>query len=160
MAGLLIWQGAVSGEIEKMTTDHINLDEGKVYIKESNSGSRRHLELHPRQYKIFETYINESRKQQLKIESDKLLIGSRGTPVTKDLIHYVISTFKPLFPDRNLTPETIRQSVISNWINERRFPLEQVQLMAGHRWISTTERYRQTPADEKRLIINRLHPLA
>jgi site-specific recombinase XerD len=160
VVSLLIYQALQSQEIENLKVQHINLDEGRVYVKESKSGSRRHLELHPKQYKIFESYINESRKELLKIESDKLIVGSRGTAVSKDLVHYLVSTFKPLFPDRNLTPETIRQSVISNWINERRFPLEQVQLMAGHRWISTTERYRQTPADEKRLIINRLHPLA
>jgi hypothetical protein len=44
----------------------------------------------------------------------------------------MIKTFKLLFPDRNLTAESIRQSVISNWLNEKRFSLEQVQLIAGH----------------------------
>lgn len=159
MASLLIYQGLQIGEIADLKVQHINLDTGKVYIKESKSGMRRHLELHPKQYRIFEVYINESRKDLLQVESDKLFISTRGMPITKDDAQYLVRTFRPLFPDRNLNCETIRQSVISNWLNEKRFPLEQVQLMAGHRWISTTARYRQTPADEKRLIINRLHPL-
>lgn len=159
IASLLIYQGLGIQELSNVKVHHVNLDTGKVYIKESKSGVRRHLELHPKQYRIFETYIHESRKELLKVESDMLLIGIRGLPITKDDIRYVVETFKPLFPDRNLNPENIRQSVISNWLNEKRFPLEQVQLMAGHAWISTTARYRQTPADEKRLIINRLHPL-
>jgi integrase/recombinase XerD len=123
-------------------------------------GLRRHLEMHPKQYGFFESYINESRKQLLKIESNLLFISTRGIPSGKDDIRYVVETFKHLFPDRNLNPESIRQSVISIWLNEKRFPLEQVQLMAGHKWISTTVRYRQAPTDERRLIINRLHPLA
>ena len=159
ITSLLIYQGLQTQEITNLKVQHINLDEGRIYVKESKSGTRRHLEMHPKQYKIFENYIQESRKELLKEDSDMLIIGIRGLPITKDDVHYVIQTFKPLFPDRNLTPESIRQSVISNWLNERRFPLEQVQLMAGHRWISSTAKYRQTPQDEKRLIINRLHPL-
>jgi integrase/recombinase XerD len=159
IASLLIYQGLQLQELVNLKVKHVNLDNGKVYIKESKSGIRRHLELHPKQYRIFEIYINESRKELLKEESDMLLIGMRGSPITKSDISYVIKTFKLLFPDRNLTAESIRQSVISNWLNEKRFPLEQVQLMAGHAWISTTARYRQTLADEKRQIINRFHPL-
>ncbi len=160
IVSLLIYQALQSQEIENLKVQHINLDEGRVYVQASTNGTRRHLDLHPKQYKIFDSYINESRKALLKTQSDKLIVGTRGTAVSKDLVHYVISTFKPLFPDRNLTPESIRQSVIANWINERRFPLEQVQLMAGHAWISTTEKYRQTPADDRRAIVNRFHPLA
>jgi integrase/recombinase XerD len=159
IVSLLIYQALQIQELENLKVQHINLDEGRVYIQSTPSGTRRHLELHPKQYKIFDSYINESRRELLKIESDKLIVGTRGTPITKDQVHYIISTFKPLFPDRNLTPENIRQSVIANWINEKRFPLEQVQLLAGHAWISTTEKYRQTSADDKRAIINRFHPL-
>lgn len=159
MASLLIYQGLQIREIADLKVQHINFDSGRVYIKESKSGMRRHLELHPKQYKMFDEYINESRKELLHVESDMLFISVRGVPITKDDVQYLVKTLRPLFPDRNLNCETIRQSVVSNWLNEKRFPLEQVQLMAGHRWISTTLRYRQTPADEKRLIINRLHPL-
>lgn len=160
IVSLLIYQALQIQELENLKVQHINLDEGKVYVQATPSGKRRHLDLHPRQYKIFDSYINESRRELLKIESEKLIVGTRGTPITKDQVHYIISTFKPMFPDRNLTPEAIRQSVIANWINERRFPLEQVQLMAGHAWISTTEKYRQTSADDRRAIVNRFHPLA
>lgn len=159
IVSLLIYQGLQIQEIANLKVKHIHLDEGRIYVKESKSGSRRHLEMHPKQYKIFESYIHESRKDLMKTETEFLILGIRGLPITKDDVHYVIQTMKPYFPDRNLTPDAIRQSVISNWINEKRFPLEQVQLMAGHRWVSTTAKYRQTPQDEKRLIINRLHPL-
>jgi integrase/recombinase XerD len=156
---LLIYQGLQIQEIESLKVHHINFDAGTIYVKESNSGMRRHLQMHPKQYKLFDSYVNESRKELLKVESDQLIVGLRGTPVKKSEVQYLVETFKPLFPERNLTAESIRQSVIANWINERRFPLEQVQLMAGHRFISTTARYRQTPQDEKRKLINRLHPL-
>ncbi len=37
--------------------------------------------------------------------------------------------------------------------------MEQVQLMAGHKWISATERYRYAPLEEQRELINKFHPL-
>jgi integrase/recombinase XerD len=76
-----------------------------------------------------------------------------------DDINYLVSTFKGLFPDRNLNPKTIRQSVIANWLNEKKLALEQVQLMAGHRWISSTDKYRCVPMDQERELMNKFHPL-
>jgi len=88
-----------------------------------------------------------------------LFTHKAGTPVTVEDISYHTGVRKHLFPDRNLNPVTIRQSVISNWLNERKFPLEDVQLMAGHKWMSATERYKQINLDEQRELINKWHPL-
>ncbi len=159
VVSLLIYQGLKVKEICNLKVQHVQLDNGRVYIKESKSGVRRHLEMHPKQYWIFESFINTSRKGLIKESNDSLVIGMRGSSITSDDIRYLIETFKGLFPDRQLTPDTIRKSVVSNWLNEKRFPLEQVQLMAGHRNISTTAKYRRSPTDDKRLIINRIHPL-
>ena len=74
-------------------------------------------------------------------------------------MHYIFSTYKGIFPDRNLNPETIRQSVVANWINEKRFPLEQVQLMAGHRWISSTAKCRGHNMEEQRDLMNKWFPV-
>ena len=76
-----------------------------------------------------------------------------------DDIHYLVSTFKGLFPDRNLTPSSIRQSVIANWLNEKKIPLEQVQLMSGQKWISTTVKYRQNNLEEQRELMNKWFPI-
>jgi len=76
-----------------------------------------------------------------------------------DGIHYVIESLKALYPDRTLNPLTIRQSVISNMLNEKKTPLEDVQLFAGHKYPSTTERYRRKDINEQRELIKKFHPL-
>jgi integrase/recombinase XerD len=159
IASILIYQGISLQEFENLKVHHVDLEGGKIFIKETRSLSRRHIELHPKQYEIFDKYFRESRKQLMKTEIDALVITTRGTQSGKEDIQYVVETFKYLFPDRNLTPESIRQSVISNWLNEKHYPLEQVQLMAGHKWISSTVKYRQTNIDVRREQINRFHPL-
>lgn len=75
-------------------------------------------------------------------------------------MNYLVSTYKPLFPNRNLNPQTIRQSVISNWMNEKKLLLEQVQLMAGHKWFSSTVKYRQHNIEEQRGLMNKWFPLS
>lgn len=46
-----------------------------------------------------------------------------------------------------------------NWLNEKKIPLEQVQLMAGHKWISSTLKYRQNDTDEQREMMNKWFPI-
>lgn len=161
IVSLLIYQGLTSGEIVNLKTTNIDLDNGTLFIQGSSKLSRRTLQLQINQFRLFETYLYVTRVklQKGKPLSNALLLGKLGTAVTVDDINYLIETYKPLFPDRNLTTKTIRQSVISNWLNEKKIPLEQVQLLAGHKWISSTVPYRQTSLDEQRELINRFHPL-
>jgi len=159
LISLLINQGLTAGELTKLKVKHVDLDNSFIYIKESRKLTRRHLDILPCQSDLMDSYINEVRKEIMRHDTDSLLIGKLGTPLKIDDINYLISTFKPLFPDRNLNPKTIRQSVIANWLNEKNIPLEQAQLLAGHRWISATIKYRNTPFSEQRELINRFHPI-
>ncbi|MFA6924708.1 MAG: tyrosine-type recombinase/integrase [Bacteroidales bacterium] len=159
LISILIYQGLTVGEMINLKINNIDFDNGTIYIKASRKFASRHLELVPKQFRIIERYARESRENLLKCETEKLLIGMRGNPITVEDINYVVETFKPLFPDRNLNPMTVRMSVIANWLNEKRIPLEQVQLMAGHKWISATARFRFTPIEEQRELINKFHPL-
>lgn len=159
VVSLLIYQGLTVSEISNLRLSHVDLDAGTIFVKESPKIARRHLEIMPKQYRILDRYINESRKDLIRDKTEALVIGKLGTALTADDIHYLVSTYKMLFPDRNLTPATIRQSVVSNWLNEKKLPLEQVQLLAGHRWISSTAKYRQHNMEEQRELMNKWFPV-
>ena len=45
--------------------------------------------------------------------------GKLGNRISVDDIHYLVSILKGSFSDRNLTPITIRQSVLANCLNEK-----------------------------------------
>lgn len=155
----LIYQGLTAGEIESLNVNHIDLDNGTIYINGTRMLSRGHLDIHPRQFNLIINYLNKLRKEVIKVKSDALIIGKLGTPIKVDDINYLVSTFKPLFPERNLNAKTIRQSVIANWLNEKKIPVDIVQLMAGHKYISSTLKYKFNPIEEGRDLINRFHPL-
>ena len=73
-------------------------------------------------------------------------------------IGYVIETQKHLFPGRRLNAKTIRQSVITNLLKAGK-DLRIVQAFAGHKYPSTTEKYKQTHVEELKTQILNYHPL-
>ncbi len=156
---LLIYQGLASEEIINIAVKDINLDEASVYLKASNNLNRRTLELVSRQMILFEKYITEVRPKLLRGSTEKLILNKLGKPLSVDGIHSIVEPLKSLFPERNLNPKTIRMSVIANWLNEKKIPLERVQELAGHKWPGTTEKYVKVNADNERELINRFFPI-
>jgi len=159
LLSLLIYQGLTSEEIISLELKDVDLDSGTIYIKASKSLNRRTLELTPKQIIPIKKYIDEVRPEILMGKADKLILSKLGKPISVDGIHSVIETLKPLFLDRKLNPQTIRMSVICNWLNEKKLPLETVQSLAGHKWPGTTEKYIKVDANAERELINRYFPV-
>lgn len=159
LLSLLIYQGLTSEELTELRVKDIDLDTGTIYIKASTNQNRRTLDLLHKQIMVFSKYINEIRPKLVRCNTDKLLLSKLGSPISVDGIHSIIEPLKPLFPDRNLNPRTIRMSVICNWLNEKKIPLERVQELAGHKWPGTTEKYIKVDNLQQREMINRFFPL-
>ncbi len=159
---LLIYQALLPSEIISLKLNHVDMDAGTIYIRGGRELISRNLEIHTKQYRLFDKYIYEARKRLLYKDkrNDYFILNYQGKNYADSCgIGYLIETFKPCFPDRNLSTKSIRDSVIAYWLNDRKIPLEQVQLIAGHRWISSTSRYRQASIVEQREILNKFHPL-
>lgn len=155
---LLIYQGLTSGDIKNLGLENINLEEGTVYIKAGRKTNARTLKLQPGQVFWLMNYIREDRPELLKVKSEKLVISKPGTEETGEGVGYVIETCRHLFPDRKLNAKTIRQSVIANLLKEGK-DLRIVQVFAGHKYPSATEKYKQTRVGELKAQILKYHPL-
>jgi len=155
----LIYQALTSAEVEHLTTDDIDLDNGTINIKGSKKQAGRLLDLRVNQIRLIQSYVETARTNLLRVETNRLMISSRGTPDNVGSIHAMLSPLKNRYPDRTLNAITIRQSVISNMLNLQKLPLETVQLFAGHKWPSSTEKYRRKDLEEQRALINMFHPL-
>ena len=156
MIGLLIYQGITSKELVKLKTHHINVDEGSVRVIGQGKNKSRTLSLKPRQIVPLINYLERDRTKLLKSRTDTLFIGMRGTPLTTDALHEFVHRLSGAF-DKPVSPMQIRNSVISHWVNERQMPLEDVQIMAGHCYPSTTEQYINPSTEEQRAVVNQLH---
>jgi site-specific recombinase XerD len=159
LLNLLIYQGLTSDEIIRLNVRDIDLDAGTIYVKASSNLNSRRLQLLAKQILLFSKYINEVRPRMLRSATDKLIITKLGKPIAVNSIHAMIEPLKPLFPDKKLNPQTIRMSVICNWLNENNLPLEKVQELAGHKWPGTTEKYFKADSLQQRELINKFFPI-
>lgn len=155
----LIYQAMTGEEITNLKLVDVDLDVGTIKIKPTPKLSGRTLELHRTQIMLLMRYINETRPLLLKDDTTKLVLTKNGSSETVDNIHSFIQGKQKLIPSKILNPRQIRQSVIANWLNLEKIPLADVQLMAGHKWPSSTEKYLRTNLAEQKRLINLYHPL-
>lgn len=158
ITGLLIYQGITTGELTRIATRDLNLEEGELYIRGSRTLNSRTLKLKPRQILTLHRYIHQIRPQLIKTETDKLIINQRGNAETGEQVSYLVSAFKHHFPERNLNPKTIRQSVIAGLLKAGN-DLRVVQVFAGHKYPSATEQYKQANVEQLKQQVQKYHPL-
>jgi integrase/recombinase XerD len=156
--GLYAHQGLATGELAALNVRDIDLQKGTVHVAASRQRDGRSLELRASQMPNIMGYLLEDRPKLLKTDSDRLIISKLGNAESGDNLHYLISKLAHLVPNKKLTPVTVRQSVIANWLKEGK-DLETVRRMAGHRHISSTEAYRQEGLEALRDATRRFHPL-
>jgi integrase/recombinase XerD len=120
--------------------------------------NERELELKPWQVIELLEYIKEIReeiKERRNIESERLLI-----PNNNRLSNTITNIIKKLKKTNHKTENInqIRASVITNWLGQ--YNLRKVQYLAGHRYISSTERYLQDDLENLHEIVNNFHPIS
>ena len=160
LMSLLIYQGLTPYEIVVLKLGDINLREASIYIKPTSSNNSRTLGLKPRQILLFHRYEKEIRPKLLKgALTDIFLIGHRGNPMnTDDISKHVIRSFKGLYAPRKVNCQTLRQSVLTQLLKAGN-DLRVVQVFAGHKNPSTTEKYKQSDVEALKGAIQNYHPL-
>lgn len=154
----LIWQAMMPQEISNVKIAHLDLDRGTIYLPGGYILQSRTLPLVPYQLELLTHYLHQERPSLRTTGHDSgflFVCNKRSEKHSTDNINYLMETLKPLF-SKNLTTKYIRDSVISHWLNEKKIPLDQVQLMAGHRSVSSTLRYKRENPRMQREIMNRL----
>lgn len=152
---LLIYQGLTSKELCEMKVEDLDLDAGLVSIMGQGQNINRTLGLRNNQIRPLIDYIEKDRKMKQITNTKKLFLSMRGDPLTVDALHELITRL-PNEGIKEISPMNIRRSVIYNWVNVRKLPLEHVKDMAGHRNISSTEKYLETDWETQREKLNNL----
>jgi site-specific recombinase XerD len=148
--GLIIWQGLHSGEIGKLEINHINLNEGTIYIPSTSRSNSRELKLQNQQILTLHTYMHGGTRDKLKPAGDELIPGN-----THNIVSLLAEQLKGIHPQiRNAAH--IRASVILHWLKQ--YNKRQVQYMAGHRYITSTEGYQHQQLDTLTDALGKHHP--
>lgn len=160
---LMIHQGLTTPEAENLNLNDLKLKEGKIYIAGSRKSNERTLELKSNQIIELMEYQFTTRKELLKYqesESKKLFLP---TPIAgQEKANESLQIWKGLTKEiKNQNPDFInfkqvRTSVITHWLKLHN--LRQVQYMAGHRYVSSTEVYLVNNTEDLQKDIDQFYP--
>lgn len=157
--GLLIYQGLGSRELGLLTEKDIKLREGKIFIVGTRKSNERELKLEAPQVLDMMEYTLQIRKELLKLSnstSEQLLVNSQGGNHFSNVLWYLLKQLKKQNKKIN-NIQQIRTSVITHWLKLHN--LRQVQYMAGHRYVSSTEAYFVNDLDDLQEDITKFHPI-
>ena len=158
ITGLIVYQGLNTTNLKSLELEHLELYKGKIYIPSTRRNNSRTLELKSWQVMDLLEYINEVRPQIAKyndIDNEKLLIPQNNF---NDLIGKGIIRKLKKINQKAGNVHHLRASVIVNWLKQHN--IRKVQIMAGHKYISSTERYRQDDLESLQEAISQFHPLS
>lgn len=163
---LMIYQGLCTDEINRLTVKDIKLKEGTVFIEGTRKSNERTLELKSHQIMELMEYQLQVRAALQPLHTEQTIIYFLPTPAPgKKTItnNDSINIWKRLTPDMKtankkfINFQQVRASVITHWLKQ--YNLRQVQYMAGHRYISSTESYLINNVEELQNDIENFHPI-
>ena len=171
--GLLVYQGLTTGELKQLGPNHLKLKEGKIYVPGNRKRNGRTLELKPTQILELHEYLSETRPKILNETTkpkparkpdrinktrleNQLFISINGSENIKNSLLHMFRAIRKTNPEI-LHPKQIRASVITWWLKNHN--LRQTQYMAGHKYVSSTERYQLNNLDSLQKKLEELHPL-
>ncbi|MCC7302603.1 MAG: site-specific integrase [Bacteroidia bacterium] len=160
MLGFVVFQGFMRSELTELRESDIDYERSEVFIQGQSRTNSRRLKLEFIQMQHLYDYQHKYRADFLgrgmSTNTDRFFL-SRGKG--EDLNNSVTRLLRKLrweFPQvQDL--RHLRGSVITKWQDEE--GLMEAMVKAGHRYVSSTERYRTTRYEELQDQLKSLHPL-
>jgi site-specific recombinase XerD len=165
IVSILFNQGVVTSEIERIELGDIDLAKASIKIRGGKRLNDRILQLKATQIGLFITYLQNTRPQLVEYqtkESEKLFLGLPAVNYKTTDNAMNRSVFKPLAEQMKSIDKQffnfmqIRTSLITFWVKSQ--GLRKAQHLAGHRYISATEKYQINNLDGLTDDINKLNP--
>lgn len=158
ITGLIVYQGLNTTNLKSLLLEHLELYKGKIYIPSTRRNNSRTMELKSWQVLDLLEYINKIRPEIAKynqIHNEQLLIPQNHF---NDLIRIGILRNLKKINSKVGNVNHLRASVIVNWLGQ--FNIRKVQYLAGHKYISSTEKYKQNNLESLHEAVNEFHPLS
>ena len=162
IVGMLVYQGLKTEELDRLEVKDVKVKEGKVEIPGGRRNNGRTLQLESHQVLDVYEYVMQVRPQILEKtnqQTNRLFVSTEGgTKLRIDFLMEQARKRSRLLSGPKLeNADQLRASVIVKWLKQ--YNLREVQYLAGHRYISSTEAYRQSEMEGLSEEVNKFHPL-
>lgn len=157
--GLMIWQGLGTAELSSLQVKDVKLREGKIYVPGGRKSNEREMKLEATQILDLMEYTLQTRKELLEQtgkETESLIVSTGQGSGINNLMTKLVQQLRKLNPNVSSVKQ-IRTSVITHWL--KNYNLREVQYMAGHRFVSSTEAYLINDLDDLQEDITKFHPI-
>lgn len=163
---LMIYQGLCTDEVNRLTTEDVKLKEGTIFIIGTRKSDERTLELKPHQIMELMEYSLQVRITLQSFTQNKSNLYFLPTPAVgnkSSTDNDGINIWKRLsqeirtYNKKFINFKQVRTSVITHWLKQ--YNLRQVQYMAGHRYVSSTEAYLANQMEDLQADIEQFHPI-
>lgn len=158
IAGLMLYQALDTGDIRRLQTADIKLQQGIIYIPGSRRSNERELKLEALQIMDLMTYLLQTRTALLALTgkaSEQLFVSIGSGDKIANLMTGLVKQLHRLNP-RVTHSKQVRACVIVHWL--KLYNLRQVQYMAGHRYVSSTEQFLVNEMEGMLEDIDKYHP--
>ena len=159
MLGLIVYQGLGTLELNRLEVNDVKLREGKIHIKSSRRSNERTLKLEAHQMLDVMEYTLKIRAELLAEnpkQTEQLLITKGTGNHLQNAIQKLLQKLKKKHREIESLKQ-IRASVITGWLKV--YNLREVQYMAGHRYVSSTENYFINDLEDLQEEVNKYHPI-
>jgi len=156
--GLMVFQGLEATTLSKLKAEDVDVLGGTINIRGGRTYNSRKLALQAVQIIELDRYINQTRKElqsHFKQEDNEALLIT-GYKYFRDVHKKLINKLRKQEPQLQ-SSQQIKASVITHWLKQ--YNLREVQYMAGHRRIQSTESYLQDDTEGLQIDIDRFHPM-
>ena len=160
MLGLLCFQGLTTRELARLEEADMDLEGGLVTVPGSRTSESRMLWLEATQVLALHIYLAEARSALLTAtgkQTNRLFLSSGSGHRLQNVLALLMRELRACHAwFRNA--KQLRASRIVQWLGQ--YGLREVQYMAGHRYVSSTERYRAADLDTLHEALVQHHPLS
>lgn len=159
IVGCMLYQGLDAKDIHRLQVSDVKLKEGLLHIPGSRKSEARELKLEALQIMELMEYMLHTRKALLAFTgktTEQLFISVGTSEGVGNMMSRLIKRLHQINPKVSSIKQ-IKTSVIVHWL--KLYNLRQVQYMAGHRYISSTENYLVNEMDSMIEDIAKYHPI-
>lgn len=151
--------GIRKNELRNLALPDVNLEEGLVRINDGKGARDRVVPLTDVAIRCLETYIKGVRPRLLnRHTSNQLFLSLYGRPISKGSIEYLMVKYGRLSKvKKHVTCHTWRHTCATHLVKNKA-NLRHVQVLLGHRELSTTERYLHLTITDLKAAHRKYHP--